>query len=580
MPRKKKTDINVSLDSKTKIPISNDIFELVRDLLLSENQNITYKDITEVKKFIDILDKDKYNGVVENIPTSKYIEFLSAVTDAMIYSNNVGKVLEIQKLINECKDKEYFKDIYDNRKEISNEDIRSLKIFMAEHVSAAYIFKSADLMTDFITMIKSGDYNDVSEVVNSYREFITENFRYLNKVKTNEYDDKFNSGLDKTSLTNLVSETIKQVTTPGYFLNTGFANLDNAMGGGLKRGALTLFGAKTGGFKSGIMLNLALSIKMFSKNVETFDKTKKPCVIYLSLENTQVETCKRMLKYSLNLNNNELVNYRDCVDDLYEKMNESLNPPTASKDLDVKIMYKPSMSVTVNDIYNIIYDCEQDGFEVVALFVDYLSTMKPSRIDVKDQNTSTLAIADNARELYDLAITKNIAVVSGFQLNRGAYDTSKELKGKETVKNVADSFKLVTYADFVFMINKELLVTGMGTSNEQVINYIRFDEAKQRSISGSHKGYFYELFSKSNEFKLIHSKYHKKSDGRLLDFDKFDKTVIAYKEFLNANNKGKGEFVGKNQPKLSKSIEADNSSSFEDIFANNERDQSFLASFQ
>lgn len=549
MTKKKKNDEVIDY-GKTKIPITSEIFQLIRDLLLSDNNNIHLKDILDIRSFFSIIDFEKYTNAIENIPAKDYLTFLNELVEASLENNSISRLIVIQNLLNESKDKEKFKIIYDNRKEISNEDILHLKKFMSEHVSASYIFSGADKLSDLITKIKSGTYENISEVVDEYKNFITTTYRDLASVKIKEKDEKLDSGLDTDSLMSLVTETIKEISTPGFYLNTGFANLDKAMGGGLKRGALTLFGARTSGFKSGIMLNLACSIKMFSKNLETFDKTKIPAVIYLSLENTQTETCKRIITYATGKTPSQLVNGNPS--EIIRKLKETLNCSTSNPKVDLKIMYRKSNTTTINDIYNMISDVESQGYEVVALFVDYISTMKSLNYNTKDQQSVGLAMADNARELYDLAISKNIAVVSGFQLNREAYNKDKELSGKETLKLVGESYKMVTYADYVFTINKE---TATSVDGSIIMDYIRFDEAKQRSNMGSIRGYFYEIFKNDNNFRLIHSKYYKKEDGSEINFDKFDEFVKAYKDRLKQESQdGKQQKTINRAPNIGNTI--------------------------
>lgn len=570
---KKKKDSNALPEyGKTKIPITAEIFQMVRDLLLSDNNNVHLKDVIEIKRFFSIIDFEQYKNVIENIPASDYLKFLDLLVDASMDNNSISRKILIQNLLNESKEKEKFKIIYENRKEISNEDLFHLKKFMSDHVGAAYIFNGVDKLADIVTKIKSGDYLSVDEITDLYKSFITDSYRDINKFKVKEADERLDSGLDIDSLTNLASETIKEISTPGFYLNTGFLNLDNAMGGGLKRGALTLFGAKTAGFKSGMMLNIACSIKLFSKHIETFDKTKKPCVIYLSLENTQTESFKRLVTYTLNKNPSDLIGYDSRK--LAKETLDALNVSTANPDLDLKLLYKKSNSIDINDIYNIITDVESDGYEVVSLIVDYLATMKNNRIQVKDQNSIGLAMADNARELYDLAISKNIAVVSGFQLNRGAYENNKNVTGKETVKYVGESLKMVTYADYVFMINKETLVHP---STGDIIDYIKFDEAKQRSNMGSVKGYFYEIFKPGNNFRLEHSKFYKKENGQSIDFNVFDRIVLTAKQIEKDKQKSDNSHINRaSSTSIYKSEDTDEIKSVDlDSFINNGIDTIF-----
>lgn len=227
---------------KTKIPISIEIFQLVRNILLSENINIQLRDILEIRRFLDIIDFESYTSIIENIPASDYLNLLDKLVNVTLENNAVSKTITIQTLMNESKDKEKFQVLFENKQEISNEDISYIKKFMADHVAASYIFSNAAEMTDMITKISSGDYDSVSEIVEMHKEMVFRNYKEINNIRVKASDEKLDSGLSLNELTNLASETIKKVSTPGFFINTGFRNLDNAMGGGLKRGTLTLFG--------------------------------------------------------------------------------------------------------------------------------------------------------------------------------------------------------------------------------------------------------------------------------------------------------------------------------------------------
>lgn len=517
---------------KTKIPITNEIFQLIRNMLLSENSNIQMKDILEVKRFFDVLDFDRYVANIEGIKASDFLSLLEKIIEVSLRHNSTQKKLIIQELLNESKDKDKFEVIYTHKEEISNDDLIYLKEFMSSHVSAAYIFHTSDQMKDFITDLQAGNYDSIHEFVDKFRDLTSTNYQVLHELKTKTTEEKLDTDFNLDSLTNLAVETVKEVSTPGYYLNTGLMNLDNAMGGGLKRGALTLFGAVTAGFKSGMMLNLMCSIKIFSKNIETFDKTKKPCLIMLSMENTQSETFKRMTAYANNMGTVD-IKTKDPKE-LAEKTIEALTPVnTSSPDTNIKLLYRPSNSIDINDIYSIISDAETEGYEVVALFVDYLSTMNSRRFQAKDMQSKTLALEDNARELYNLAINKKIAVVSGFQLNRQAYQ-EHGASGKNTLAFVGGSLGLATHADYIFNITKAHVKDPKDPDSN--IHYIRFEEAKQRSTNGSANGYFYEVFSRNNTFRLLHSKYYKNEDGSSINFTAFDEYVKKQLEETKLKN--------------------------------------------
>jgi len=74
--------------------------------------------------------------------------------------------------------------------------------------------------------------------------------------------------------------------SPEGVLDTGFRGLNEATGiNGLPRGALVHFGALTHGYKSGMLVDLALNIPKYNKPW-LWDETKKPLILRVSFENT------------------------------------------------------------------------------------------------------------------------------------------------------------------------------------------------------------------------------------------------------------------------------------------------------
>lgn len=519
---------------KTIIPVKPEIFQLVRDILLSNNSNIQYKDILEIKRFLSIIDFKKYMMILEDLPAPEYLNLLDQLTDACLSNSSVTKLITIQQLLNESKDKEKFQILYNNKNEISNEDLLQVKTFLNTHVMASYIFQNAETMYDLSTKITGGEYSNIDEIVTEHNNMVMGAYREINNIRTKGVDERLDFDLSEGSITNIATETIKEIETPGFLLSTGFNNLDNALGGGLKRGALTLFGASTGGFKSFLMLNILCSIKQNNKKVETFDKTKKPCLVYLSLENKQTETYKRLIAYLLNKSTNELMGADSLT--LAKDSLQALNTERSDPNLQIKFLYRQSNSIDTDYIYSIIQECETEGYEISAMFVDYLSTINSIRFKAKDMETTGLALADVARCLYNIAINHNIAMVSAFQLNRSAYNENNNATGKATLSMVGESIKMTTYADYIFMIKKEQIMLNPGTNKEQIINYLKFDEAKQRSNQGSYKKRFYEIFSTNNSVKLAPSKFIPQLNSEY--FEKLDKLIEQRKEEESKKNKG------------------------------------------
>ena len=128
-------------------------------------------------------------------------------------------------------------------------------------------------------------------------------------------------------------------------------------------------------------------------------------------------------------------------------------------DIIIHILYRPDRSIDTSDLYNIIEDLEDDGYEVIALFQDHIKRIR-SAYGIQDVR---LELGSVVNEMKNLAIIKNIPVMSVSHLNRDAnkimdanisgnkYDLTR-LLGRA---NVGESLLMIDNADAVFIIGKE-----------------------------------------------------------------------------------------------------------------------------
>ena len=196
-------------------------------------------------------------------------------------------------------------------------------------------------------------------------------------------------------------ERLEKIKSTNGQLSTGWKDLDILLYGGFNRGELELFLAQSGGGKSLFLANLAVNYtQMLKKNV-----------VYITLELKEELVSMRIDSMLTNTNAKDVFK---SIDNIH---NSVKNLKSSSGKLQVK--YLPSGTNT-NTIKAYLKEYEiKTNSKVDVLLVDYMDLMAPNS---KKIDASKLDIFDKyiSEELRNLAIEKNILLISCSQLNRGA----------------------------------------------------------------------------------------------------------------------------------------------------------------
>ena len=206
-------------------------------------------------------------------------------------------------------------------------------------------------------------------------------------------------------------------------------------------------------------------------------------------------TFSRSAKLLLGLNKAEVKDMQptDLTKRMYTKLQTSEN---GDPNCDLKLMYYKSNSMSVTDIYGIVDEAEAGGYEVIAIVADYLKLFK-GRIGSKEKELRII-MSDVSRDLADLGLEKDLAVVSAFQLNRNAI-TSEKLNAS----HIGEAFSILDHCDYGAFIRKFYDPTSGGT-------FLQLFEGKQRSNEesfGTVEDYVLIPFDKLNNFRLLPTKF-------------------------------------------------------------------------
>jgi len=514
------------------IPIRTDLIEIFANFLLSKSNFITFKDYFYLYEFFKLLDLKSYSGIINDIDLRYYLVFIKEYLIAVVREKKTNKAILLDDFLNGHKYKEYFKVIYDKREEISSTDLVNIRNFISDRLRYAFLFKNIDSLKQLILDVETSNFESLKALSTSYETEIGKHFRELSRTKARDEMEILDSDTSEEGLLTLSKSLIETLNTESYYLNTGYEKFNAQLNGGIPRGECTLFFAKTGGFKSGIFLNLVANIKKYNRRIETLDKTKRPLILYVSLENKQNITYSRFVKLVLNKGKKEIkdYNYSDLAREVKEELESGEN---VCKEAEIKFIYRKSKSISTDYLYTLVEDAENEGFEVVAMFVDYIDLLKSSSAKSNDEKRHEMSQV--VRDLCDLSVIKQIAVVSGGQLNRKAYGNDKE---KLDLHMIGESLAMAHHADNIFIQNRYY-------SKELEQFVMEFYNGKQRSNEGDNTNDlesmdgFVEMFYKNNSFKIIPSAFEQVINRPNLTrgsdkegYKKFDKSTKASEESL------------------------------------------------
>ena len=253
---------------------------------------------------------------------------------------------------------------------------------------------------------------------------------------------EFNSS-DVESVREALQLTLNSISSGAGIYKTGIRRLNTLLSPGYMDGRLYTWLGLPGSFKSGMLLYSALSIRKHNPGVKAKTPGMKPCVLYISMENTFEETVERIWNMCFD---EPMTNYG--IDEIYDKFcnelgikkilkddvqvrdmetNETLLGQLEERDnesnkptMEIILQYYPYRSINTDDLFTIINDLREENLEVMVLVFDYIKRIEPS-VPVPDNTKIELGRIIN--ELKALAVIQNIPVITAHQLNRSAAAT-------------------------------------------------------------------------------------------------------------------------------------------------------------
>lgn len=474
-------------DNYQKISINLDIvaLQLFCNFVVSENKNIHRSSIINLGKLIDNLDMTPFENDNEKLSKIKFIK--KGVEARLEYNLNKKNLILMHINGGLLSDQTNIET-----EEIDNDEIIWINKIISDALKFGVIYSEVDKLEDICDKFKAADYSSKSKMLEEVKDAVSDIQNKFRQSDSNASSDLYFSLADD-KFDECIREVYDTITSPSNKLITGLTGINELLGGGFEsKRVYALFGLPSEG-KSITLVDFALQIKKYNPGYICKDPTKKPCVVYFTLENTLEESVARLC---------EMVGIQGSmsdysVDELIMKLKtEGELYMNSASPIDLIMVYKPGMSVDTSYLYTLSEDLEDKGYEPIAFVIDYIKRIR----SVLDNSDTRIWLGNVINEFKVFAATKDLVVITASQLNRDAtshIDESRKANKADLVRmlgrsQIGESMLILENLDGAFLIAPEWTPDGK--------KYLGFQRIKKRYKASDLTFLYYPY---QNEIKLL-----------------------------------------------------------------------------
>lgn len=481
---------------------------IVKILTMEHDGFRTFKSVKNINRLFNNIDLTKYQSNQELLSYIWVIKFISKQwLDGIVTIDIIYEMAKRQPDFDNIKDN-IITSCMNDTNIISAPEAKMIFDLIGEALQFGYITSMREEYEKLMDDIDLNDPGAFKELAS--RLFLISQSLLDIKHNTNMVANKvtFNTG-DLESVKSAISSTIQSLSSVNSILKTGIRRLNTLLSPGYMNGRLYVYCGPAGGGKSVILLKSALDIRKYNTNYKTKTPGMKPCVLYITMENTFTETIERIWNMcfddpitnytedeAVDMISKELGITKILKDDVEVKISdengkeETLLAQLLDKDseetrnnIEMVIQYYPYKSITTDDLFTIIADLRDENLEVCAFVFDYIKRIEPS-VQIRDNSKMELDRIIN--ELKALAVIEDIPVITAHQLNRTGIsvidNAAKQGKGdliKQAGRDmIGDSIDILQVADWLALVNIEY---KPGTDEK----YFTINALKRRRIDAS-----------------------------------------------------------------------------------------------
>lgn len=504
-----------------KLPINFDLasLSLMCNYVVSENRNIRKTQYINLRNLIDMLDMEKYINDQERY---RRILFIKKGLEARLLRGLNDPVL----IMKYCNGGIMDNDIIDPSefRNLSNNEIDWVNETISQTLAASFVYEESDRMLDLWTRFKAADYRSISAIVSEIEEATKDLNNKFRQSKVMQSTDQVFS-LKPEEMSYIFNDTWNEINSKYRKLVTGMQGFNQFVGGGFENTRVYLLLGITGVGKSMTLIDLVYQLKKYNKGFKPKDPTKRPCIVYFTMENLVTETLQRLFKIATG----EDLAQQSSPEEAEEKLRrEGELYLTDESPIDIIIKFRPNKSEDTSYMYTLCEDLEDEGYEVICMVQDHAKRIR----SVEHNQDLRLELGDVINEMKTFAMIKDIPVITNSHLNRegarvidaNATNSKADLTRMLGKSNIGESLLMLDNIDFASIINVEYDAEGT--------KYMVFKQIKSRIETL--RDYICQPYMADNPIKLVEDFY---SPVPVFKESTYSKPVLNTGSTVTANNK-------------------------------------------
>lgn len=491
------------LKKTDKLPIFADLdtLDLYCEYLLNyDNKTINYSNLANLKEYFNRVSDENFKQNESKMARYFFITyFLEARLDKGAISPKIciKYVMErVSKRYAAIIKREILESIEPNRMNKKDIEFMNSMVFSQLNVIFMHDYKTAimKMMEDLSINEFGKEPEDVDNAIRLFQNMLNDLTRAQRRSKQ---ENRFNLS-DEEHFNAMMQEAVERALSSSHYLQTGWQGLNKMLNGGFEDARVYNFIGATGGFKSGLLLNLMKQIKMYNKGRPHKDPTKRPTILFLSQENNIWETFLRIFGIFGTTENIKKFEPKEIMKIL---KNGGFCTVQDDMDIDIEFRYYGNMDISVPDIKGIVQELENSGKEVIIIIQDYIERLRPPAMGSEKRNQ----LADVSNQMHDLAIELDIPIITASQFNRDGVSIIEEAREKGNADigkkvgtgNVSESFGMLKNFDMNISI-----VIEYDSQEERF--YLSFRRLKFRGDDSTSIEYFLQPFmGKDSKIQLL-----------------------------------------------------------------------------
>ena len=279
-------------------------------------------------------------------------------------------------------------------------------------------------------------------------------------------------------------------------MKTGMHRFNDILSGGFEGSRVYCLFGLPGEGKTTTLLNIFYQIKKYNTNFKCKDKTKKPLLLFFTMENTMREAVDSLYTISCGTDK-DMAEF--TTDQVLEQLAEEGMVVNESSPINMAIRYKPINSVDVSYLHQMTEDFANRGYEVIGVLFDYIKRIKP--ID-NYQMEERFKLGAVINDLKNFANRFDIPVITASQINREGAKTVDEIRNNSK-KDVTDGIGRANIGESSLIdenVDATIFIVPQWVGEEK---YMGFKVTKTRYKCTATDRTFFQPFDKTNTIKLV-----------------------------------------------------------------------------